>query len=179
MIFLRDSRWGGVVRDRQTAKPLPTTKMKVKIMKSENQILFAMALAATISLNVHAAGQLPTNRALLSSPRTLEEFPELAVRGVPGSSLGIRRSTAGSTTSKLTTNHALAVSPRYIEEHPELARTGAGNPSVRNCKWVPSEVLRNPAFASSPRVLEQYPSLALGSGRASGSDNHFQIAPVK
>lgn len=146
---------------------------RMKIMKTKNKLLVITAAFAALSLStsLNAAqpirsSSLPTNRALLVSPRILEEFPELS-RGSP-TETETRAAAArwSKHLAEIRKNRAFAASPRTLEQYPELARTA---PSVeesrareeRHMKHL-AEVTRNRAFAASPRTLEEFPELARG-----------------
>src|SRR4029078_13332372 len=99
---------------------------------------------------------LPKNKAILSSPRTLEQYPEiLRARAVR------ERETKIKPLAIISQNRALATSPRYREEHPELLLSGS--PATQVAAARPSDQLqkltRNKALAVSPRFLEEHPEL--------------------
>ena len=141
-------------------------------MKTTNLILLASAVMA-LSMDGGVLGSEPAcspsssmNRALLASPRYLEEHPQF--RFVPPSdeetlakSAQIQRQM-----SQLMANRALANSPRFLEEHPELLRAA---PSAEEAQAKDARIERqlaklmaNRAWAASPRAREEFPALARG-----------------
>jgi len=149
-------------------------------MKRLNYLVLIFASAAAVSMGPRAqAGEslvgakTPKDRALFSSPRYLEDHPELLraplAREGP-STLQKDRLAA------LTENTALANSPRFREEHPELRWTiPSGGPSVVQTASESERLKKlteNTALANSPRFLEEHPELLR---RESG----FEIAPLK
>src|SRR5260221_9175592 len=99
-------------------------KMNMKITR----IVFA-ASVGLISLSANLLAQpvsgsqvLPKNKAVLSSPRTLEEFPELLRAAQLREGAIAKAESRTERLARLTENRGLAVSPRFREEHPELLR---------------------------------------------------------
>src|SRR6267378_1178590 len=148
-------------------------------MKNSANLLFVAALALMLGFARQATAQsqldgsntlprLSQNRALLRSPRYLEEHPELL------------RSRAGTESrvfeperpAKPTANIALANSPRYREEHPELrwAKLPA-KPAVSANEGL-AKLMENKALAASPRFREEHPGLLRG-------EPALEIAPLK
>ena len=153
---------------------------KNKTMKTLNAVL--MATAAVITVNLAIATQAgeppalpksPRNKALLASPRYLEEHPEL-LRGQPSG--GASPALNPQHLATVTENSALAHSPRFREEHPELrwsipsARESVAQ-NVRDRDWL-SKRSENKALAASPRFREEHPELLR-------SERLFEIAPLK
>lgn len=152
----------------------------MKIMKTS--IAFATGSALLIvSANLFAqpfseGRGLPKNRAVLSSPRTLEQFPELLRSGLLREREPAEAKSRTERLSKLTGNRALAASPRFLEEHPELLRPRVSaeellaRASARQERLF--ELTENRALANSPRFLEAHPEILR-------STTDIQIAPLK
>jgi hypothetical protein len=146
-------------------------------MKKWNHLMLIVAVATVgVSLpaqasNPSASGRLTDNAALLSSPRYLEDHPEL-LRGWPnGRDISVVKAQQF---PALTDNIALAGSPRYEEKHPELLRSLS--PAEQH--QADSEATRmrklteNSALAATPRFREVHPELLR-------AQPVFEIAPVK
>ena len=141
-------------------------------MKSLNYLLIAAAVAtmanvapATQAGERHPWAKLTPNKAILHSPRYLEEHPEL-LRATQDEQSSARKTHS---LANLNRNSALANSPRFREEHPELLWT---NPSPGRTTASEQELTENKALVNSPRFREQRPELLRG-GPA------VEIAPLK
>src|SRR6478672_11770252 len=98
-------------------------------MNLKTSILLAATTAFFGSFAQPVAGSepSPSHSALLSSPRYLEEHPELLRVAAPHAIV-----TSKSTTPLMTAvpqNRALTSSPRYREEHPEIVLSGEAAPT--------------------------------------------------
>ena len=149
-------------------------------MKILNHLSVAAAVALTVNSALttqaggpHTLAKLTTNKALLHSPRYLEEHPELLR---PAESEQRERSTMHKRDSaaKLSANTALAHSPRFREEHPELlwATSPAQQRMAQSETDRLTKLTENKALTNSPRFREEHPEL-LRSGP------EFEIAPLK
>jgi len=149
-------------------------------MKKFNGLLMAAAAVLTVHLEiVPQAGELstlpnpPSNKALLASPRYLEEHPELLrqQRSVGGSS-GLNPAHL----AIVSENSALTQSPRFREEHPELRWVMPSAQEAVARDVTESDRMRkltdNKALAASPRFREEHPEILHGELR-------FEIAPLK
>ena len=104
--------------------------------------------------------EVPSNRALVASPRAREEFPELLRTGV-----------TRSRQVKVESFAAFAQSmPRVHEQFPQLDRSF---PTKRGEERVGKSTERG--IAANPRALEENPALA----RKVHLGRRFQIAPLK
>jgi hypothetical protein len=165
------------------ANALNTRTIKYNRLSMKTKTAFFLITVAAIfgtgqdSWAKDAASAATANRALIASPRTVEEFPWLARK-----SLGATPSTTRSVSavSVIRSNRALAASPRMLEQFPELSRSGRESDSPESGNGVSqfAEVTRNRALAASPRMLEVFPQLArrVPSPRAGDS---VEIAPLK
>lgn len=147
-------------------------------MKTLNHILIA-AGAALLTVSTSQADEpransaAHENTALLSSPRYLEEHPELLRTPSVG-----RKSHPVSTKRSVETavNTALVNSPRFREEHPQFRFAPVSEEEAIAEQISETERLRrlmeNRALASSPRFREQHPELL----RVAPS---YDIAPMK
>ena len=149
-------------------------------MKRLNHLALTVASAAALGMALPAqAGEAiagaktPKDTARLSSPRYLEEHPEL----LHGSSF--REESPGlhkDRLARLTGNTALANSPRFQEEHPELRWVLPPGqqfipPTISQRERL-EKLTENTALANSPRFLEEHPELLR---REPG----FEVAPLK
>ena len=106
------------------------------------------------------------NLALLSSPRTLEEFPALA-RGTISSDKITQQ-------TSVTMNRAFVASPRAQEEFPELTRMA----TPRAVKNQLAGLGNNRALRATPRILEEFPALARGGLVANQSPDNQRTPSV-
>jgi len=152
---------------------------KSKAMKTLNGLLMTGAALITVNLAIATqAGEPSTlpkslNKALLASPRYLEEHPEL-LRGQQAA--GESPALNPGHLATVTENNALAHSPRFREEHPELrwAMPSAQESVAQNGRDGDrlSKLLENKALAASPRFREEHPELLR-------REPLFEIAPLK
>lgn len=98
-------------------------------MKTNKKLLLLATTAGLLGLTLGLSAAPPSgpaqvskNRAVLASPRTLEEFPELARSAPPQDETRSKQSRL----VELTRNRAVAASPRVLEEFPWLSRGDAG-----------------------------------------------------
>lgn len=149
-------------------------------MKTLNHLLLTAVAVFTVSGALTTQAGEPSilakttkNTALLTSPRYLEEHPEILREQWSG-----QKSPAHNTDqlAKLTENTALANSPRFREAHPELQwaafpsdQTVAQNSSQSDRL---SKLTQNKALANSPRFIEQYRGLL-------HNEPVIEIAPLK
>ena len=149
--------------------------MKMLIHQS---VAVAVALTINVALTMqagepHTLAKPTTNKALLHSPRYLEEHPELLR---PAESEQREQSTINKRDSlaKLSANTALAHSPRFREDHPQLL--WATSPAEERTAVSETDRLvkltENKALANSPRFREEHPELLRGRPE-------FEIAPLK
>jgi hypothetical protein len=147
-------------------------------MKTLNHILIAAAallltVGASQADEPRADALTRQNSALLSSPRYLEEHPELL-----RSSSAARQSNSVSVKQSVETpvNIALANSPRFREQHPEYRFATVSPARTIASRINPAEQLRrltqNRALAANPRFREQHPELLQ-------LEPSFEIAPIK
>ena len=119
-------------------------------MKTLKHLL--VAAVAAFTFNAAFAAEASKNTALLTSPRYLEEHPEL-LRGQTFSGESKIASQA-----KLTGNIALANSPRFREAHPELRLSSSSAEQLPARQVSESErrgkLTANKALAASPRFRE-------------------------
>jgi len=149
-------------------------------MKTLNGLLMAAAAVLTVNLAIATqAGEpstlakSPQNKAVLKSPRYLEEHPEL----LRGQSSGVESPALKSEQlTKVTENSALAHSPRFREEHPELRWAIASAEQSVAQRTSEKDRLRklteNKASAASPRFREEHPELLR-------SETQIESAPLK
>lgn len=148
-------------------------------MKRKNK-LFLMAssvgflwLTATLSAQPTDFG---LNRAVLASPRTLEQFPEVLRTRRAAEGTVVRSISPADRLVQLSGSGASAASPRFREENPELLRVSPSRAAslVRAANKTESltVVVKNGAVANSPRFLEEHPEVP----RAAAV---IQIAPLK
>lgn len=145
-------------------------------MKTLNHILIA-ASAALLTVSTSQADEpraisaAHENTALLSSPRYLEEHPELLRTPSVG-----RKSHPVSTKRSVETavNTALANSPRFREEQFRFAPVAEEEAIAEQISETERfrRLMENRALASSPRFREQHPELL----RVALS---YEIAPMK
>lgn len=146
-------------------------------MKTKTKMILLAATAGLLSVSANLSAQnvaipgLPKNRAILSSPRTLEQYPEiLRTQSIA------RGESQTEKLAKLTENRALAASPRFREEHPELVRPESFEKALAARTSEQRERLGdltgNRALAASPRYLEEHPEVLR-------STHVFEIAPLK
>lgn len=153
-------------------------------MKTKNKIYLLAVSVAALSLGAVASfGQVfsytdvQNNRAVAASPRAKEQFPWLALEGVPQNSFTQR---ADRVPAAVKNNRSFATSPRVLEQYPELARTAwssavaSPNSGAENSRLA--LVLKNRALAHSPRILEQFPQLRTASLL---TDETVNVAPIK
>jgi hypothetical protein len=137
-------------------------------MKTLKHLL--VAAVATFAFNAAFAAEASRNTALLTSPRYLEEHPEL----LRGQTFGGESKIASQ--AKLTGNIALANSPRFREAHPELRWAASSSEQSSARSISPGERRRkltaNQALAASPRFREQHPEILR-------MQPVFQVAPLK
>ena len=149
-------------------------------MKSLNHLSVAAAVALTVNVALttpageqHKLAKLTTNKALLHSPRYLEEHPELLR---PADSEQREQSTIHKRDSlaKLSANTALAHSPRFREDHPQLlwATSPAEERTAARETHRLVNLTENKALANSPRFREEHPELLRGGPE-------LEIAPLK
>jgi hypothetical protein len=129
-----------------------------------------VAAVAAFAFNAAFAAEASKNTALLTSPRYLEEHPEL----LRGRTFGGESKIASQV--NLAGNIALANSPRFREAHPELRWAASsvpqsGTPSISESeRWA--RLTANKALAASPRFREAHPEV-------SREQPAFQVAPLK
>jgi hypothetical protein len=136
-------------------------------MKTTNTVLMvAAALAVAMGQKARAADHSfappPSERWILSVPRTLEEYPGL-LRQSSAPDTTQMRARADAILEDIKKNKAFASSPRVREEFPELDRSAQVAPvdsSKAASETEIAKLLKNPALARSPRMLEIYPWLA-------------------
>lgn len=127
-------------------------------------------LPASLSAQTFS-GSLPNHRAFLSSPRAMEEHPEIL--RIP---LVARGESSKERLAQLSANRALAASPRFREAHPELLRPQlpaeklAAGAAERRERLA--ELTENTALAASPRFGEEHPEVLRKA-------HTFEIAPLK
>ena len=133
-------------------------------MQTKQALLLVAASVAVLNLNPNLraeqpsrSGAAPQNRAFLTAPRTLEEFPALARISFPGSK--VRPQTVR------VWNRAFAASPRVLEEFPDLSRVAPSRAPSDELAALP----RNRAFLAAPRTLEEFPALSRGGLRMAES----------
>jgi len=144
-------------------------------MKTKNTWYLVATSAAALSLAVTTGvGQVFSyvdalnNHAVANSPRAIEAFPWLAVKGVPSPKAPV--SPTGRV--EINTSRAFVSPPRLLEQFPELARPAQASDST--IRWP---VIKNRAYSSSPRVQEEFPWLARGAFEV--TEQPFEIAPLK
>ena len=149
-------------------------------MKMLNHLSVAAAVSLTVNVALiaqagepHDLAKLTTNKALLHSPRYLEEHPELlrpAEREQSEQSAMHKRDWL----AKLNANTAQAHSPRFREEHPQLmwATSSAEEQTAVKERDRLDKLTENKALANSPRFREEHPELSRG-------EPEFEIAPLK
>src|SRR6266446_4754251 len=110
-----------------------------KAMKTLNYLVLTVGSAAALAmaLPAHAGeslavGKTPKHTALLSSPRYLEEHPELLCMPFSDKEPAALQKDR---LAALTENSALANSPRFLEAHPEL-RWAAPSEQQSNAQTV-------------------------------------------
>ena len=144
----------------------------------------AVALTGTQNLlaadNSSQLARIMQNRALVHSPRMIEQFPELARVSVASTTDSSKPDTKATQLAEIIKNPAFANSPRVRELYPELAFYGQ-TPSASSSKSDASttelaRVMQNQALANSPRMKEQFPELK---GRNNGFEKSIEIAPLK
>lgn len=133
-------------------------------MKEKQALLLVAATVAVLNFNPNLRAGQPSrsgaasqNRAFLTAPRTLEEFPAFARAPFPGSE--VRPQTMR------VWNRAFAASPRALEEFPELSRVAPSRAPSDELAALP----RNRAFLAAPRTLEEFPALSRGGLKMAGS----------
>src|SRR5258708_302736 len=140
-------------------------------MKTTKIFLLGVTTAVALTANqspqaADATSQLAKviqNRALVHSPRMVEQFPELAWVGLASTANTSRPDTRASQLAKISQNLALANSPRMLEQFPELAvsrQTSAASsvkPAASANELV--QVMKNQSLANSPRMKERFPEL--------------------
>lgn len=146
-------------------------------MKTRTKTVLLAATAGLLSFSASSPAQnfaglgLPKNRAVLSSPRTLEQYPEILHRQPVARGESRRERLA-----KLNENRALAASPRFREEHPELLRSESSEKElaarISEKRERLGELTENRALAASPRYLEEHPEIQRGTPV-------LEIAPLK
>jgi predicted nicotinamide N-methyase len=137
-------------------------------MKTLKHLL--VAAVAAFTFNTAFAAEASKNTALLTSPRYLEEHPEL----LRGQTFGGESKIASQ--ARLTGNIALANSPRFREAHPELrlftsSPTPSPSRSISETERL-SKLTAHKALAASPRFREQHPEILR-------VQPVFQVAPLK
>lgn len=159
-------------------------QLKEQTMKTRNYLLVAAAAVMTfeVTLSAQAAEPaarsscLPKNRAVLASPRTLEQFPELLRTKLSSEEFPARVGSKADRLIKLSENRALAASPRFREEHPELLRVSPSKVGsivqVAHTGSRMTETTENRALVNSPRFLEEHPEILRGTPS-------FEVAPLK
>lgn len=147
-------------------------RLSYLILTVASAVALGMALRTQAGESL-AGAKAPKQTALLSSPRYLEEHPELL--RVPS----FRGRSAALQTDRLATiteNTALANSPRFREEHPELrwAMPSAEQSAAQNVREGDRlrKLTENRALAASPRFREEHPELLR-------TEPVFEIAPLK
>lgn len=146
-------------------------------MKIYRTRILVAACAALLSLPASLpaqtfSGSLPQHRAFRSSPRVMEEHPEI-LRAPPAA----RAERMAERSAKLSENRALAASPRFQERHPELLRTQPpaetlASRAQESRRERLAELTDNKALAASPRFVEEHPEVLRKA-------HTFEIAPLK
>ncbi len=118
-----------------------------------------------------ATAEPTDNAALLSSPRYLEDHPELLR---PPPSREENPALKAQRLAVLTENSALANNPRFLEDHPVLLRAAYSTDQSQSVSQADRvrKLTENKALADSPRFQELHPQLLR-------AQPLFEIAPVK
>ena len=147
-------------------------RLSYLILTVASAVALGMALRTQAGESL-AGAKAPKQTALLSSPRYLEEHPEL-LRTPPS-----REKASTLQTDRLATvteNRALANSPRFREAHPELRwAIPSGQEPVAQAVSESERLKKlteNKALANSPRFREEHPELLR-------TEPVFEIAPLK
>ncbi len=146
-------------------------------MKNWNRLMLIVAttmVGASLSAQTckpSASAELTDNAALLSSPRYLEDHPELLR---PRPSREESPALKAQRLAVLTENAALANSPRFLEDYPALLRSAYSTNLSQTVSQADQlkKLTENKALAASPRFLEVHPELL-------HAQPVFEIAPVK
>ena len=149
-------------------------------MKRLNHLVLTVASAAALGMALPlqareslAGVKTPQDTARLSSPRYLEEHPELLRMPSSGAEPSVL---PRDRLAKLTENTALANSPRFQEEHPELRWVLPPGqqfiPATVSQRERLEKLTENTALANSPRFLEAHPELLR-------REPWFEVAPLK
>lgn len=148
-------------------------------MQNDKRLLLLVTATSMLWVitSVGIESDLPTNRAILASPRTLEQFPEL-LRGhsISPAEAATRAVREKQQLDRVRDNAAVAASPRTLEQFPELVRVPPSAEELIASAARREQRLRrlaeNRAVTASPRILEEFPEL-------DQSRPTFEIAPLK
>lgn len=143
----------------------------------------AIALTATQNLlaadNSSQLASIMQNRALVHSPRMIEQFPELA-HAAWGPATTAKLDSRPEKLADIAKNGAFANSPRTRELYPELAFSGqtptanSSTPAASTSELA--RVMKNQSLTNSPRMKERFPELARMNNEV---EQAVAIAPLK
>ena len=141
-----------------------------KIMKIKKHVSFKAAFLVFVGLYRAAAGPGPadfgrnqTNPLTMTSPRYLEDHPELLRVSPSPKEAAARLEQYRTYLTELMANLAFSHSPRILEEYPELQRVSisaeASQTAVIRREKRMATLLKNQAWVNSPRAREEFPDL--------------------